>query len=170
MILEKQILPSESFFIQRTHFTYKGQISSYPSIHYSPQMPPLPSLTRLPHNKPFSPLWELFPTPSSCLPPGFPSLGWFARSWGIVCRCAWRKARPPCPGRTCGPAVFTLAPSQVVSHTACWGPSTLSLPLTDDNVQPSSHFIRVEVAPAILLILACWHSGATPVQAKYNRK
>lgn len=72
MILEKQILPSEScvtkqtLFIRRAHFTYKGRISSYPSIHCSPQMSPLPSLTRLPHNKPFSPLWEpppRFPQP-----------------------------------------------------------------------------------------------------------
>lgn len=70
VILEKQTLPSESsvtkrtvtLFIQRAHFTYKGQISPYPSIHCSPQMPPLPSLTRPSHNKPFSPLWELFPT------------------------------------------------------------------------------------------------------------
>ena len=41
-------------------------------------------------------------------------LGWLAKSWRIVCRCAWREASPLCPGRTCGLGVFTLALFQAV--------------------------------------------------------
>lgn len=63
----------QSLSSYREHFLYtRARFSSYPSIHCSPQMPPLPSLARLPHNKPFSPLWELFPAPLLASPPRSP--------------------------------------------------------------------------------------------------
>lgn len=46
------------------------------------------------------------PSGNSSLSPPFPSpsfaplclLGWLAKSWGIVCRCAWREASPSALG------------------------------------------------------------------------
>lgn len=125
------------------------------AFHCSSQMSSLSSLTPASQKKQVLLVWELSPHPPT---PPRPSLlcllGWLAKSWRIVCRCAWREASPLCPGRTCGLGVFTLALFQAVfphSMLASVSPGWQCSNPPHTHTHKRGHS-QVEVTPAIMFI------------------